>query len=72
MGFNSTFKGLIFYSLNKICHNSDVFRPILILFREFLNISKANDKLYVWNIILTLAHLLVLLCEVLHILSTCL
>jgi len=29
------------YFLHTVCHNSDTFRSILIIFRELLNISKA-------------------------------
>jgi len=32
------------YFLNTICPNSDMFRPILIIFRDLLNISKAYIK----------------------------
>jgi len=29
------------YFLHRVCHNSDTFRSILIIFRELLNVSKA-------------------------------
>jgi len=39
MGFNSGFKGLKLYFLHTICYNSDMFRSILIIRKEILNIN---------------------------------
>jgi len=32
------------YFLHTICHNSDMFRSIMIIFRELLNINQAHIK----------------------------
>ena len=35
--------------LHKTCHNSEMLRSILIIFKELLNINKANIKVWMGN-----------------------